>query len=84
LALAHLGRGERGRRDGGGAVGGEDAREPFYRVRGGAGRLGVREERAPAVVRHNGIGRGVMGGKNVLWPLRKRKGEGRREVAAHV
>jgi hypothetical protein len=83
-ALAHLGRGERGRRDGGGAVGGEDAREPFYRVRGGAGRLGVREERAPAVVRHNGIGRGVMGGKNVLWPLRKRKGEGRREVAAHV
>jgi hypothetical protein len=41
-ALAHSGRGERGRRDGGGAVGGEDTEEPFYRVRGGAGWPGVR------------------------------------------
>jgi hypothetical protein len=76
-------------------VGGEDARVPFYRVRGVAGRLGVGEERAPAVVRHNGIeggcfrsgiGRGVMGGggENVLRPLRKRKGEGHREAAAHA
>jgi hypothetical protein len=70
--LAHSGRGERGRRDGGGAVGGEDTREPFYRVR---------EEQAPVVVHHNGvegdrfqsgIGWGVMGGENVLRPLQKR------------
>jgi hypothetical protein len=61
-------------------VGGEDAGEPFYRVRGGAGRPDVGEERAPVVVRHNGIegghfrsgiGRGVMRGENVLRPLRK-------------
>jgi hypothetical protein len=44
------GHGERGRRGGGGA----DARAPFFRVRGGAGRPGVGEERAAAVVRHNG------------------------------
>jgi hypothetical protein len=37
--------GERGRRRGGGA----DARAPFYRVGGGAGRRGVGEERAAAV-----------------------------------
>jgi hypothetical protein len=55
LAPAHSGRGERGRRDGGGAVGGEDAGEPFYWVRGGVGRPSVGEERAPTVVRHNGI-----------------------------
>jgi hypothetical protein len=70
-APAHSGRGERVRRDGGGVVGGEDAREPCYRVRGGAGLPGIGEERAPAVVHHNGfeggrfwsgIGRGVMGG----------------------
>jgi hypothetical protein len=35
-------------------VGGADAEGPFYRVGGGAGRPGVREERAVAVVRHNG------------------------------
>jgi hypothetical protein len=71
-APAHSGRGERGRRDGGGAVGGEDAGEPFHRVRGGAGWPRGGEERAPAVVRHNGvegghfqsgISRGVMGGE---------------------
>jgi hypothetical protein len=53
-------------------VGGEDTRELFYRVRGGAGRQGIGEERAPAMVHHNGvegghfqsgIGRGVMGGR---------------------
>jgi hypothetical protein len=93
-APAHSGRGERVRRDGGGVVGGEDAREPCYRVRGGAGLPGIGEERAPAVVHHNGfeggrfwsgIGRGVMGGgENVLRPLWKRKGEGHREAAAHA
>jgi hypothetical protein len=70
-APAHSGRGERGRRDEGGAVGGEDAGEPFHSVRGGAGWPGGGEERAPVVVRHNGvegghfqsgISRGVMGG----------------------
>jgi hypothetical protein len=48
------GHGERGRRGGGGAVGGADARVPFFRVRGGAGRPGVGEERAAVVVHHNG------------------------------
>jgi hypothetical protein len=38
-AQARSGRGERGRRDGGGA----DTEAPFYRVGGGAGRLDVRE-----------------------------------------
>jgi hypothetical protein len=51
---ARSGRGERGRRGGGGAVGGADAGGPFYRVEGGAGPLGIGEERAAAVVHHNG------------------------------
>jgi hypothetical protein len=83
-ARALSGRGERGRRGGGGAVGGVDARAPFYRVGGGAGRPGVGEEWV-AVVRHNGdeggcFGRGSVGvvlgsdeGWGVLWPLRERK-----------
>jgi hypothetical protein len=59
-------RGQRGRRGGGGAVGGADAGVPFYRVRGGARRLGIGEERAVNVVRHNGdegghFGRGSTG-----------------------
>jgi hypothetical protein len=51
---ARSGHGLRGRRGEGGAVGGADDGVPFYRVGGGAGRPGVREERAAAVVRHNG------------------------------
>jgi hypothetical protein len=39
-------------------VGGGDARVPFYRVGGGAGRPGVRGEWVAAVVRHNGGGGG--------------------------
>jgi hypothetical protein len=46
-------------------VGGEDTGEPFYRVRGGAGRLGVAEDRAPALVRHNGIEGGRFGVESV-------------------
>jgi hypothetical protein len=53
-ARARSGHGERGRMGGGGAVGGANARAPFYRVRGGAGRPSIVEERAAAVVRHNG------------------------------
>jgi hypothetical protein len=53
-AQARSGHGERGRRGGGGAVGGVDAGACFYRVRGGAGRSDIGEERAAAVVRHNG------------------------------
>jgi hypothetical protein len=34
--------------------GGSDAGAPFYRVGGGAGRPGVREEREAVVVCHNG------------------------------
>jgi hypothetical protein len=49
-ARARSRRGERGRRGGGGV----DARAPFYRVRGGAGRPDSREERAATAVRHNG------------------------------
>jgi hypothetical protein len=49
-AWARSRRRERGRRGGGGV----DAGAPFYRVRGGAGRPGGGEERAVAVVRHNG------------------------------
>jgi hypothetical protein len=49
-ARAHSGHRERGRRGGGGA----DAEAPFYRVGGGAGRLGIGDERAAAVVHHNG------------------------------
>jgi hypothetical protein len=86
LASAHSGRGERGSRDGGGVVGGEDVGEPLYRVRGGAGRPGVGEERVPAVVHHNGveggrfrsgIGRGVMGGGGECAPaIMKAEGGG--------
>jgi hypothetical protein len=62
LARARSGRGERGRRSEGGA----DDGVPFYRVRGGAGRPGIGEEQAAAVVRHNGdeggrFGRGSCG-----------------------
>jgi hypothetical protein len=53
-ARAHSGRGERGRRGGGGAVGGANAGAPFYRVGGGAGQPSIGEERAAAAVRHNG------------------------------
>jgi hypothetical protein len=47
-------------------VGGADAGVPFYRVRGGAGRPGVGEERVAAVVCHNSdegshFGRGSAG-----------------------
>jgi hypothetical protein len=47
-------------------VSGADAVAPFYRVGGGAGRPGVGEERAAAVVRYNGddggrFGRGSAG-----------------------
>jgi hypothetical protein len=35
---------------------------PFYRVRAGAGRPGIRGERAAAVVRHNGIKAAVSEG----------------------
>jgi hypothetical protein len=92
---AHSGRGERGRRGVGGAVGGADAGVPFYRVRGGAGRSSIGEEWAMKVVHHNGdeggrFGRGstwvVVGsdeGVGVLRPLWERKW--RREAArAHV
>jgi hypothetical protein len=48
------GRGERGRRGGGGAVGGADAGAPFYRVGRVAGQPSVEEELAAAVVLHNG------------------------------
>jgi hypothetical protein len=58
---AHSGRGERGRRGGGGAVRGADAGVPSYRVGGGAGWLGVGEERVAAVVRHNGDEGGHFG-----------------------
>jgi hypothetical protein len=51
---ARSGHGERGRRGGGGAVGGADVEAPFYRVKDGAGRPSFGEERATAVVRHNG------------------------------
>jgi hypothetical protein len=34
--------------------GGADAGAPFYRVGGGAGRLGIGDERAAAVVHHKG------------------------------
>jgi hypothetical protein len=47
---AHSGRGERERR----GVGGADARAPFYRVGGRAGRLGIGEERTVVVACHNG------------------------------
>jgi hypothetical protein len=65
-ARARSGRGERGRRGGGGVVGGADVRAHFYRVRGGAGRPSIREERSAVVVRHNGdeggrFGRGSTG-----------------------
>jgi hypothetical protein len=42
-------------------VGGGDAGEPFYRVGGGAGQLGIGEEHAAVVVRHNGCGGGHFG-----------------------
>jgi hypothetical protein len=63
---AHSGPGERGRRGGGGVVGGADAGAHFYRVRGGARQSGVEEERAAAVMCHNGdeddcFGRGSAG-----------------------
>jgi hypothetical protein len=70
-------------------VGGEDAGEPFYRVRGGAGRPSVEEERAPAVVHHNGvvggcfrsgIDWGVMGGTcSSCYGSRRGRGTGRRQ-----
>jgi hypothetical protein len=43
-ARARSGHGERGRRGGGGAVGGADAGVPFCRVGGGAEWPGIREE----------------------------------------
>jgi hypothetical protein len=58
---AHSGHRERGRRGGGGVVGGADAGVPFYRVRGGVGQPGVREERVAAVVHHNGDDGGSFG-----------------------
>jgi hypothetical protein len=45
----------------GGAVGGADARAPFYRVGGGAGRPGIGGEWVAAVVHHNGGGGGRFG-----------------------
>jgi hypothetical protein len=74
------------RRSGGGAVGGWDARAPFYTVGGGTGWLGSGGEWAAAVVCHNGgggdhFGRGsaevVVGsdeGGCVLRPLWEWKG----------
>jgi hypothetical protein len=66
LARAHSGCRDRGRRGGGGAVGGVNVGAPFCRVGGGAGWSGVGEEWAVAVVRHNGdeggsFGRGSAG-----------------------
>jgi hypothetical protein len=60
-AWARSGHRERGRRGGGGVVGGADAGVPIYRDRGGAWRLSVGEERAMAVVRHNGDEGGRFG-----------------------
>jgi hypothetical protein len=54
LVRAHSGHRERGRRGGGGAVGGADAGVPFYRFGGGAVWVGVREEWVVPVVCHNG------------------------------
>jgi hypothetical protein len=50
LVQAFSGRGDRGRRGRGGVVTRGGAGAPFYRVGGGAGRTGVGEERAAAVV----------------------------------
>jgi hypothetical protein len=54
------------RRSGGGEVGGGDAGAPFYRVGGGAERLGVGGERVVAVVHHNGGG-GSHFGRGLTW-----------------
>jgi hypothetical protein len=50
-----------GKEEWGGAMGGWDARAPFYTIGGGAGWLGSGGEWAAAVVCHNGGGGGHFG-----------------------